>query len=93
MLGFSSSFLDERLWMPIARSANYRRAAAAVGHCSHGVSLASVQSRSLREHDRFGAAVTAGDEQFERAAPSGGRDALAVAWVAYEGHQAVLTRA
>ena len=50
---------------------------------------------AAREHDRFGAAVMAGGEQFERTAPSGGRDALAraVAWVAYEGHQAVLTRA
>jgi hypothetical protein len=47
------------------------------------------------QHDRLGAAVAAGGEQFEGAAPSGGRDALAraVAWVAYEGHQAVLTRA
>jgi hypothetical protein len=27
----------------------------------------------VREHDRFGAAVAAGGEQFERAAPSGGR--------------------
>jgi hypothetical protein len=50
---------------------------------------------AVREHDRFGAAVTAGGEQFERAATGGGRAALAraVAWVAYEGHQAVLTRA
>jgi hypothetical protein len=37
--------------------------------------------------DRLGAAVAAGGEQFERAAPSGGRDALAraVAWVVYFG--------
>jgi hypothetical protein len=31
----------------------------------------------MREHDRLGAAVAAGGKQFEGAAPSGGRDALA----------------
>jgi hypothetical protein len=32
----------------------------------------------MRDHDGFGAAVSAGSEQFERAATGGGRTALAV---------------
>jgi hypothetical protein len=33
----------------------------------------SPDGEAMRQHDRFGAAVAAGGEQFERAAPSGGR--------------------
>jgi hypothetical protein len=41
-----------------------------------------VDREAVREHDRLGAAVAAGGQQFEGAAASGGRDALAraVAW-------------
>jgi hypothetical protein len=43
---------------------------------------------AVREHDRLGAAIAAGCEQFENAAAGGGRDSFArvAAWVAYRGH-------
>jgi hypothetical protein len=43
---------------------------------------------AMREHDRLGAAIAAGCEQFERAAAGGGMDvpARVAAWVAYRRH-------
>jgi hypothetical protein len=79
--------VSRSLATPTVRALATTRSAVAVASPSR-TELDYLRDReAVREHGRPSAAVARAGEQFERAAPSGGRDALAraVAWVDCEG--------